>query len=307
MKHLGISGGGTKISGLYGAAEVILVDKKYSPDIISGISAGAVLSIPLALGKFEIIKEKILNFELKTFFNVPPIKPNGKIRIWNAIKKIIGGKHYLGEQFNLEKTLSEVVDRKEYEDYQINDEYPVCIVGSVDFYTGGRVYVNLKDREITYEKFLKFVNASASIPIFTTGIRMTEPFKDFEGNKIENEVLLYDGGVRDHSPSSKILESDKFNIKETCTIFSRPDDFQVLPKEFIPKSILKILNRNIDISLVEVSKNDEYKEIHVIQTKKIVNHKTIYLPRVMNNFYDVDKNKLKQLYEEGRLLAQGWD
>jgi predicted acylesterase/phospholipase RssA len=306
MKHLGISGGGTKISGLYGAAEVILLDKKYSPEIISGISAGALLSVPLALGKFEIIKEKVLNFDLKTFFNVPPIKPNGKIRIWNAIKKIIGGKHYLGEQFNLEKTLSDVVNREDYEDYQNNDEYPICIVGSVDFYTGGRVYVNLKEKEISYEKFLKFVNASASIPVFTSGIRINEPFKDFEGNIIDDEVLLYDGGVRDHSPSSKILESNIFNIKESSTIFSRPDDYKVLPKDFIPKNILEILNRNIDISLVEVSKNDEYKENQVINEKNIVKHTTIYLPRVMDNFYDVDKDKLKQLYEKGRLLAQDW-
>lgn len=166
--------------------------------------------------------------------------------------------------------------------------------------------MNLKDKDISYEKFLKFVNASASIPVFTTGIKLNEPFKDFEGNLISGKVLLYDGGVRDHSPSSKILESKKYEITENATIFSRPQDYRVLPKEFVPKNILKILNRNIDISLVEVSKNDEYIENQIIAEKKILKHKTIYLPRVMDNFYDVDKDKLRQLYEEGRLLAQGW-
>ncbi len=41
MKHLGISGGGIKISGLFGAAEAIIAEKQYQPDITSGISAGA--------------------------------------------------------------------------------------------------------------------------------------------------------------------------------------------------------------------------------------------------------------------------
>ncbi len=64
----------------------------------------------------------VLDFGLETFFNVCPIKPNGKINLWNAIKKLITGKHYLGEQYNLEKyvdiTNIEVSKNDEYQEHQ---------------------------------------------------------------------------------------------------------------------------------------------------------------------------------------------
>ncbi|NNE78026.1 MAG: patatin-like phospholipase family protein, partial [Pricia sp.] len=61
MRHLGISGGGTKIAGLFGVAESIIYDRGYMPEVISGISAGAILALPLALGKREEIKTQVLN------------------------------------------------------------------------------------------------------------------------------------------------------------------------------------------------------------------------------------------------------
>ena len=184
MRHLGISGGGTKIAGLFGVAESIIYDRGYIPDIISGISAGAILALPLALGKREEIKKQVLNISMDDFFEVSPIKNNGKIKIGNAIKKIICGRHYLGDQKNLEITLAKTVSRAEFEAYKLDKNKAICIVGSVDFYTGKRFYINLKT--VSYEHFLKFVNASASIPIFTPGITMDGPIYDFEGETILN-------------------------------------------------------------------------------------------------------------------------
>jgi predicted acylesterase/phospholipase RssA len=48
MKHLEISGGGTKIAGLFSVCESIIKERGYKPDIISRISGGALLSVPLA-------------------------------------------------------------------------------------------------------------------------------------------------------------------------------------------------------------------------------------------------------------------
>ena len=309
MKHLGISGGGTKIGGLFGAAETIIAEKHYKPDIISGISAGAILSVPLALGKFETLREMVLNFNLDTFFNVSPIKPNGKLKTWNAIKKIISGKHYLGEQYNLEETLSEIVSREEFEKYKDDDNLSICIVGTVDFYTGKRFYVNLK--EVTYEHYLKFVNASASLPIFTPGIFINFPFQDFEGNApTYKNVLLFDGGVRDHSPTHKILSSKVFNITETCTIFSRADELSTIlkPKSFKPKNILKILQQYVDITNVEVSKNDEYQEHQDVKEMNIIDHGIYFLPRIMDSIYDISKSKLRKMYKTAKTTTSAkWD
>ena len=303
MKHLGISGGGTKIAGLFGVAESIIYDKAYQPDIISGISAGAILAVPLALGKRELIKEQVLNLEMKDFFETSPIKKNGKIKTWNAIWKIVFGKHYLGDQKNLEKTLAKAVSMEEFENYKADDSKAICIVGSVDFYTGKRFYINLKT--VSYENFLKFVNASASIPIFTPGIEMSGDIEDFEGDSSGfPKALLFDGGVRDHSPTHKLLDSE-FPITETTTIFSRPDKIEDIlnPKDFVPRNLLSILERYVEITNAEVSKNDEHLEEDIIKQKGIIDHGTFYLPRIMQGVYDIDKARLLQLYEASKKLV----
>ena len=305
MKHLGISGGGTKITGLFGAAEVIMTDKGYRPDIISGISAGAVLAVPLALGKFDEVRQVLRKLELSDFFSTPPVKANGKIRLGNALWQVARRKHYLGEQFALEDTLAAMVSEAEFAAYKADASKAVCIVGSVDFYTGRRWYFNLK--EASYQQFLKYVNASASIPLFTTGIEIEGELRDFEGNLSQQpRHLLYDGGVRDHSPSGKILTSNMYAITHSCTLFSRPKSLSQMlsPDDLKQKNLLSILERYIEITNAEVSKNDEAQERELLLRKGITNCGPVYLPRILSGFYDITPERLEQLYQAGRKAAQ---
>lgn len=300
MKHLGISGGGTKIAGLYGAAEVILTEKNYQPEIISGISAGAILSLPLALKRYDEIKKMVLDFNLDSFFSESPIKENGQFRVFNAIKNIVSGNHYLGRQDQLEKTIKSVISEADFQDYKTNDELPICIVGSVDFFSGRRIYVNLKKMP-NLDLALKFVNASASLPLFTAGIELDIPFEDFEENRIEDKVFLYDGGIRDHSPTAKVLKSEMFSVSESCTIFSRPENNQILdPVDFEPKSVLQILQRYVDITNTEISKDDELFEKQIISDLGIKDHGTFFLPKIMKGVYDVDPEHIKEIYRAGK-------
>lgn len=306
MKHLGISGGGTKIGGLFGIAESIIYERNYRPDIISGISAGAILAVPLALGKRNEIRDIVLNIGIKSIFNRPPVDQQGKIRKWNAIMQILRGKYYLGTQNNLLKLLAKIVSKREFSDYKEDSEKANCIVGAVDFYTGKRFYINLK--KVSYQDFLGFVNASASLPVFTPGVAFQKEIEDFEGIKSTyKKILLFDGGVRDHSPSQKILGSDHedFRITENATIFSRPDRLEDIldPDEFIPQNILAVLDRHIAISNAEVSKNDDMREQEIMEEKNIFNHGTFYLPRIMQGVYDVDKDRLRELYERSKEIV----
>lgn len=300
MKHLGISGGGTKIAGLYGAAEIILTEKNYQVDIISGISAGAILSLPLALKRYDEIKKMVLDFNLDSFFSESPIKENGQFRIFNALKNIISGKHYLGRQDQLEKTIKSIISEADFKDYKQNDDLPICIVGSVDFYSGQRVYVNLK-KIPNLDLALKFVNASASLPLFTAGIELDITFEDFEGTNIDDKVFLYDGGIRDHSPTAKVLKSKQFPVSESCTIFSRPENNQILdPADFEPNNVLQILQRYVDITNTEISKDDELFEKQIIADLGIKDHGTFFLPKIMKGVYDVDPEHIKQIYKAGK-------
>jgi len=290
MKHLGISGGGTKIAGLFGVAETLLIEKNYKPDVISGISAGAILSLPLALGKFEEVKDMVLNLTLDDFFSEKPVKDNGSFTL-GAIWRVVTGKPYLGKQGNLERMLRRVVSEAEFKAYQRDATRPACIVGTVDFLTGARKFFDL--RKVSYSEFPRVVNASASLPIFTMGIKM----------KVNGEnAYLYDGGVREHIGTAYILEESEYTgkISESVSVFSRPEDYKVLPEDFDDKNVVAVLSRYVDITNVEISKNDEYRIDAICGANGIRNTK-LFLPRVMKSVYDTDPSRLRKIYEAGRL------
>ena len=69
MRILNIAGGGTKIGGMLGVAESLINIKKIQFDVISGISSGAILSVPIALGKFEAVRNLVLDYSMKDFFS----------------------------------------------------------------------------------------------------------------------------------------------------------------------------------------------------------------------------------------------
>jgi predicted patatin/cPLA2 family phospholipase len=290
MKHLGISGGGTKIAGLFGVAETLMIEKQFKPDVISGISAGAILSLPLALGKFNEVRKLVLNFTLDDFFSKPPVQPNGKFTL-GALWRMIVGDPYLGKQGNLEKKLKALISEEEYIAYQNDNAKPACVVGAVDFITGSRKFFNLK--KTSYEDFPRVVNASSSLPIFTNAIKM-----QVDGEK----TYLFDGGVRDHIASLWIMEDEdsefKGKISETVNVYSRPEDFKVLSDEFDDKNVISILSRYVDITNVEISKTDEVL-INAFCKREGISFTNLYLPRVMKSVYDTDPGRLNKIYNEG--------
>jgi len=148
---------------------------------------------------------------------------------------------------------------------------------------------------------LKFINASASLPLFTAGIELNQPFEDFEEHLIEDKVFLFDGGIRDHSPTAKVIKSSKFSVSESCTIFSRPENNQILdPADFEPNNVLQILQRYVDITNTEISKDDELFEKQIITTLGIKDHGTFFLPKTMKGVYDVNPEHINEIYKTGK-------
>lgn len=291
MKVLNLSGGGTKIGAIFGAAETVILNKGYKPDIVSGISAGAILTVPIALGKFDELREIVTNFDLKTFFSNPPVNKKGKIT-FRALLNIFR-KTYLGRQDNLLKRLSELVTEENFQDYK-KGSYPICIIGTVDLATGKKFVYNCK--ELLYEEYLKLVLASASIPVFTPYVSFRLPYTNYH----PNELFLVDGGVRNHILSNEvILNYPKIN---TCiSIYSRAKDYRI-NKDYSPKNILDVLNRTIDIMNIQISKADEKLEKELCKNLQI-NLYQIFIPSVMKSVYDTDKVRLARSYTEGKFRA----
>lgn len=278
MKGLSLSGGATKISGIYGAAKELIKEKGYKPDIISGVSAGSILALPITLGLWDNIESLLFNLKLSDFMSCSPVKKNGNFSLI-AKWRFITGKRSLGKMDNLTKTLSKVITPKMFDLYKMSNKPPI-IVGTVDYKTGGRFYYDIK--KLSYDNYLKIVKASSSIPIYVDAVEFS--------NKV-----LYDGGVRDHIGSEYLYEN--FNLSEHVSIFSRPEDYKL--KDNPLKNIPDITFRTLEILNLEISKSDERIE-HLLAEKYNVKFCQIFMKSIMEGYYDVDNNRLITMSEIGK-------
>lgn len=288
-----MSGAATKISGMFGALEVVLFDYGYNPDVVSGISSGSILAMIAAMMKEhvqvrELTYRKLIDFDLKDFMSAPPYNHKGNIT-FNAKLRVLLGKPSLGKQNNLEDTLSKIITPALFAEYKRNaDLYPDVVVGTVDYTDGGRKYFNVRRDNLSYKEFLKFTNASASIPI------AVEPV-DYKGRP------LFDGGVRDHIGTGYILEDEVYGDKITSSvnIFSRPKDYKLSDTNWSSKgkNALDIAMRTFNIMNIEISKNDEYNILYQSE-KKNIDSKIIYLENHMESLYDTNNKRLMISYLE---------
>jgi predicted acylesterase/phospholipase RssA len=280
LKHLGFSGAGFAIPGIAGAGYELL-KSGYNPDIISGVSSGAILTFIICASKnrLETIKNNAIGFKSTQVFKHPPFNKNGKITIrsiWNAITK-----NYLSKQDRLDDFLRSVVSKQDWEDY-INDENSITgVIMSVDLLSGSRIFHKLK--EMTYEDAILAVVSSTSIPVFANSVE----YKDY---------LLVDGGVRNHILTDWIL--DNYDIEQTINVFARPQDFKKITTKEKLSNTYKILERTVEIMQFEISKNDEQlAELKCI--KRGIKYNNIYIKNILKNVYDVDIKKQEELFNTG--------
>lgn len=284
MNHLGISGAGFAIPGIAGAS-VNLLQQGFKPDIISGVSSGAILAFlyTFAENPIDIIENDIVNFSTKDVFKNEPINNKGKLTfrsIWNLLTK-----GYLSDNEQLKKTLMKYVSEKTFNSKKNNFETPKCLVLCVDISSGKRIVKNLND--LSYSDAVSTVVASTSIPI------ITKPLKT-------DNMILFDGGIRNHILTEYIF--DIYDIKNSYSVFSRPSDCFNPKHPDKLKSSISILMRTIEIMQYEISKSDE--QLADLKAKeKGINNCNIFLPRVLDNIFENDKSKLKELYDYGKNIV----
>lgn len=282
MRALSISGGSTKIAALAGAANTVCNKHQYNPDVITGISAGALLSVPLAMGMYSKIEELTTSFTLCDIFNIPPVNSKGDISFVGKFRAVVG-KQSLGTQDALRKTLSKLVTQENFDEYK-HGPYAQCYIGAVEYKTGARKYYNIK--ECSYNEYLDVAMASSSIPVFVESVEIDRGF-------------WFDGGVRDHIGSAWLLEHEKA-ITKNVSIYSRPKDFDITDKQWEPKNIVEVLTRTLEIMNMEISKNDQRNEDSLAVDNNIDNTQ-IFMPHVLstNLGYEVSPELLKRWYRLG--------
>lgn len=278
LRLLDGTGGSTKGIGIFYAWKTAL-EKGFIPDMISGISISNLMMVPFALGKYAELEKLFDEFTIDYIFEKSPVNKKGGITP-RAIFRAVTGKS-LGKMTPLYDILTELVTKADFMKYKSRHEYVPCYSMSVDFKTGKRVFVNMKN--VSYEEYIKYSIASASIPVFTEPVCI-------------NGMLLYDGGVRDHGIAHWMIEN--FDISEVFSVWSRPANYDISDPSWKDKNIIEVILRNTDIMMMENSKNDEYKMYQVCGEKN-VDLKTVFLPNILKDLYDTDRARLNQLGQAG--------
>lgn len=127
------------------------------------------------------------------FFEVSPLKKNGNIKILSAIWKLIRGKHYPGNQKNLEETLAKTVAHAEFEAYK-TDKIKAIYVGRFLY---GRTLVR-QSKNAVLRKFLEVAHPRYLGKLLSDGVRVNS-------NKIKATTVAWNNTFL-HIPDFSIFD-----------------------------------------------------------------------------------------------------
>lgn len=290
-KVLSLCGGATRFSGILGAgAEVVRLG--YNPDIILGVSAGAIGSIALALGLFDDIKREGDELTQGKFFvkGKHPVNKKGNPTL-GAFIRIIGGSISFGEQ-DVKPLLRKVITEKLWEEYKFG-KYPDIIVFSVEAFSGRIQHYFLKQCDKREQAFDKICASSRITPIVQP--MRTENMDGYVTDQI-------DGGFRVHNPAGYFLRKyHKLNVSDLISVYSRPENYESINEKWA-SNFFTVTERMIQIATTEISKANEIEETFEMQRRK-GNHVKIFLPSIIKETYGTG-DSLKKLRLESEKIAK---
>lgn len=278
MKALAISGGSTKIGFLAGAA--IELCKRNDYQIVTGISAGSIISLLLAIGEFDLLKESILPIDTPNFFKHEPLNDKNNITL-SAIWRVITGKPSLAE-FTLESLIKNIYQSTHH--IRLQESGKIVKVGASNLNLKRIEYCDIT--KVDYELALKWVVASCSIPV------TTEPVKI--GN-----FFYVDGGVLEHIGGLEAIDSGATSLD---LVFSRPENEESSHDDidWEPKNVIDVLFRTLSVMSDNNSHNDEKLIMKTCLIKNIP--LSIYFTpfKLTDGMYKMDLDLTKSWFELGR-------
>jgi NTE family protein len=221
-----LSGGGARISWMTGVLKRLKETQPWDYRVVCGTSAGALAAPCAALGEIDALEEFVVNTKKDDVLQ-PRLLAEGPSAMW----AVVTGADSVYTTSGLRKKIDEMLSPERWKRLQECDcEAVVCNVGLGD---GDVNYPNSK--LITNRtSFVLSILASASIPVAMPPV----------GH------VLVDGGVREILPLEYAVEDGCTEID--CIVLSPKD----LPPRRVPRTLLGILERTLDLLQAEVLKND---------------------------------------------------
>lgn len=292
MRIISISGGATEIPALLGGAIRYLANSPKEDTIFIGVSAGAILALPLALGLFSEAKYQVTSIEREDMFGKQPLNENGKPS-FSAIARVLCGSPGLGDMEGLKYSLMDLVSKRQYDNLK-QDNSVTAMALYVSRQNQSRQIVN--SQSSSYLEFIDGVVKSASVPVFVG------PHK----GSIGSGHYGYDGGVRNHIPTPYLIEKGILKaLAGECGKNVRLVEFysreQNVYKDYggeKPGSIIDEASWTIQTLLIENSKMCEnYSKVYC--TANNIHLEQYFTGNNMQGMFDIDSERLQEAFENG--------
>jgi NTE family protein len=276
MKALVISGGGAKVA--WGGGTIQALYEKYNKDydLVVGCSTGSLLMTLSTIKKMEELKIAYTSVDTKSIFKLNPFNKKGKVKILNAIWRLIRGKKSIGDSSNLLETIKQFYKQ---EDYDLTKVLEKEIVATVVNITNQAVEYK-SNMDYSYEDMCEWIYTSACAPLFMS--------------LVEKDGYDYvDGGIIEHIPVQYAIDR---GATEIDVIVHRTEDYKPL-KETRVKNFIQVFDKVIDSMHREISSDD-------IQIAKLkANNKEVLL----NYYYTPYKLTTNSLLFDKKIMTGWWE
>lgn len=297
MKALVLGGGSLKGAWQVGAIQAI-IEKGFKPDVIYGISAGALNAAFIVnevgnqylvnkIVDWDIVNKKLIKFWIQNITrpqDIGILKSKWLLGIDTILSRFDG---FLDTNPLHEKL-------KEYLHLNVMRRSPIGLkVGAVDINTGEMHYADPKD-----QNFLDYLRASSSLPIIMPGIQIGG----------DHKKVFLDGGIREVVPLKRAILDGATEIYAVATHTQKSDMQPINYRNF-----LSLIDRIKDISVNQLENNDiewakSYNENIVsmggFSINKKVKLKIIRPTETINiKLTDFNINDIKTIIKEGYEVA----
>ncbi len=291
LKILSFTGGSVQGVGL-SAIGISILKSGYVPDVIIGESVSAIFAIPLAMRKFDVIKEAMFNFNQKTIFGkFPPLNKKGKFLSLKGVFRFLSGKNSLGKQDALVPFIKQYLTKEMFIEYY-NGDFADVIIATANYNTSSLQYWNLKEID-DYNVVIKLILASCNIAVLINPIEI-------------NGDYHYDGGMISAQSGTRYLKENKKNISEWRSVWNRPELLQFMIEtqnhKWKPKNILEVGKRTVELLYNTTSIDSETDEMYIC-VKENIQYKTYHLDTETKGLYDTNKDNLLADWENGKKIG----
>lgn len=233
-RALVVSGGGSKGSYAGGIIENLIKLKNKDWDIFVASSTGSLIVPSVSIGDIDKLKEQYTSVDNKSIFKISPFTQKGKVRILNAIWRVLRSKDSIGDGSRLRKRIEKMFTEENFnESMKRNKEVYVCVSNL----TTTKAEFKLQ-KDCNYKDFCDWMYASCSVPV------------GFEVVKKDGFDYV-DGGLIHTIPIQKAIDAgaeeiDIIILKEKNPVY---DNWEA-------KNIFNVFMRIIDVMNIEISRDD---------------------------------------------------